>query len=152
MKYLQVLLGLAATVSAIDIKLHSSNNCGGGLYAYCTNWGPDSCCGQNIAAYLSVGFYAIPTNWNVETRAHTGGFCAGTRYVLGPQHRSTVCISEPDGIARFTGAGYGFTSRKAVSTEASATDCRPDGLVLDDGTNYALAALNEDQFSVLVCI
>jgi len=146
MQYLPALLTLAAAASAIDIRLHTDLHCNTvGVWAYCTNWGPNSCCGVDDAAYLSVAFVAIPTNWNVETRAYTGGFCKNQRIVDSPEHANTVCLHDQDGVARMTGGGYGFTNRKSTLGASSPDECRPDGLVLEDGTNYATLASDMDQ-------
>ncbi|KAF1975101.1 hypothetical protein BU23DRAFT_459955, partial [Bimuria novae-zelandiae CBS 107.79] len=148
-QYLSVLLSLVAVTTAIDIRLISNSNCNGGVLVSCCNMNPNKCCGVNNAAFRSVQYTAIPTNWNVQTRSYEGGNCNILRGLLGPQHSGTVCMNEADCVARLTGGSYNFSNKKRGAFNAE--DCRPDLLGLADGTTYVVKDLDTDLFDELVC-
>jgi len=67
-----------------------------------------------------------------------------------------MCISENDGIARLTGGGWNFSSKKrgAGAAACSSTGCtstvKPDILVLEDETTtFAIAEMEEPLLNVL---
>ncbi|KAK3326841.1 hypothetical protein B0H66DRAFT_169991 [Apodospora peruviana] len=139
---LTVLLGLAASVSAIDAALRVRGGCdsrGGG--AVCTNLNPNTCCGVPSGSYSSLVFYAVPKNWFLELRGHEGGNCGRVKTVDTLFGGTERCLNS----GPYTGAGYSFLSRKrgekieADECSASATPCTPvapDQLFLADGQKY----------------
>ncbi|KAI1843954.1 hypothetical protein JX265_013430 [Neoarthrinium moseri] len=150
----QILLGLVATVSAIDIRLYTNgNNCGGANF-FSQNANPDFCCsGVDINVYPSVGFHAIPTDWVLQCHGHANGRCNDLRQVLTARNTQDVCLTS----GPFSGGGYGFTSRKRLNgaTEACATTegctkhVKPDMLELEDGTLYRIAGIDDASLTEL---
>lgn len=65
MKYTQILLALAVTVSAIDTYFHLGENCDGPSLV-CTNTNPGFCC--TASGSNSVAWRGIPTNWNIKVK------------------------------------------------------------------------------------
>jgi hypothetical protein len=157
MQYLQILLGLATAVSAIDLRFFAQGGCRGS-YMVCTNWNPNVCCGSDNIRYTSIGFAAIPTSWRIETRAYVNGRCNTLAVLVPTQGRMDVCLNEPSGFARLSGAGYGFLSKKRGPVgeleQCSAGECTssqsPDTLVLDDGTKYAITDITKPLLDELV--
>jgi len=118
---------------------------------------PNICCTTGSVRVPSVSFVAIPTNWGIQTRAYSDGDCNVLRVLAPPAYQATVCHNDPDGFARLSGAGYGFSSRKrqADPTEECAAEVctsskEPDFLVLEDDTKYALADIPEPLIETLV--
>ncbi len=73
-----LLLGLAATASAIDGYFHSSGECRGRYSLVCSNMNPSQCCGRGHSPFpgndlfLSVGLYGIPSAWNIAPHGYYG--------------------------------------------------------------------------------
>lgn len=170
MLFPQVLLGLAATAAAIDIRYHFTNNCGGN-FVECVNINPDRCC---AASAVSLGFVAIPSNWRIRCRGWRGGNCGGnpdaTAYSAGS---TSVCIQSSGFL--YNSANYNFVNRRRAAAAAATLgeveegggQCsssggegaeeegaaavevgrkctsvqKPDALVLADGTRYSLVGL-----------
>ncbi|RYP11829.1 hypothetical protein DL767_011444 [Monosporascus sp. MG133] len=67
MKYLAAILSLVATASAIDLYLHTNNDCGGGNTLRCNGINPNVCCGTdaNDSPFQSAAVRGIPNNWNI---------------------------------------------------------------------------------------
>ncbi|RYP68788.1 hypothetical protein DL769_005431 [Monosporascus sp. CRB-8-3] len=76
MKYLTTLVSLVATVSAIDLYLHTNNDCGGGNLR-CNGINPNTCCGtdESNSAYQSIARRGILSGWNIQGRGYDGGRC-----------------------------------------------------------------------------
>ncbi|CZS89962.1 uncharacterized protein RAG0_09602 [Rhynchosporium agropyri] len=145
---LTVLVGLAASVSAIDVGLRSGSNCnsnGGGWL--CTNLNPNTCCGIATGSVSSVIFYAIPRDWFLQVRGHEGGSCGRVRTTENVQGATERCLSN----GQYTGAGYSFNSRKrgimgtpedVCAASATCTPVLPDQLSLSDGQKYNIVDMD----------
>ncbi|KAH7311038.1 hypothetical protein BKA65DRAFT_413672 [Rhexocercosporidium sp. MPI-PUGE-AT-0058] len=140
MQFLAVILGLTASVSAIDIGLRNWGGCdsrGGGWV--CTNWNPNSCCGIPSGTVSSVVFYAIPNNWFLELRGHEGGNCNALKTVDTIFGGTEKCLNS----GPYTGAGYSFRSRKrGVEGTTCTTTTMPDVLFLGDGQRYNIVDMD----------
>ncbi|TLD28205.1 hypothetical protein PspLS_03756 [Pyricularia sp. CBS 133598] len=156
MHFSSLLLGLAATASAIDIRGHSQDGCRGG-YRSCTNSNPRVCCSFNSSATSgrsSVAVVAIPTNWRITARAWTGGSC---RYIANHGESGgsrSICLRYTSRGDR-TGAFYWFNSLKRAVDESCPAEqpgvgkcdavVEPDVIGLADGTEYNIAGLSADK-------
>ncbi|RYP08895.1 hypothetical protein DL764_001605 [Monosporascus ibericus] len=141
MLFPQILLGLVATASAIDIYLHVGGGCGGNSVV-CTNINPNTCCsGSSVEIFPSVGFRGIPTFWNLQCRGHTGANCAGLREIQTAQNTNFVCLNN----GGFSGGGYGFNGRKRddCASGGCTTYQKADTLLLEDGGKYNIADLED---------
>jgi hypothetical protein len=125
---LTVLLGLAASVSAIDASLRVRSNCDSRSGGHtCTNLNPNvnilsfdksgtplnhkvanvplqNCCGVPSGSYSSLVFYAVPTSWFIEIRGHEGGNCGRVKTVDTISGATEKCLNN----GPYTGAGYSF--------------------------------------------
>ncbi|CAD6446985.1 eff73fd5-285f-4511-952f-7698999bf6ef [Sclerotinia trifoliorum] len=145
---LTVLLGLAASVSAIDASLRVRGNCDSRSGGHtCTNLNPNNCCGVPSGSYSSLVFYAVPTNWFIEIRGHEGGNCGRVKTVDTISGATEKCLNN----GPYTGAGYSFLSRKregeqiqegACSASETCTPVKPDQLFLADGQKYNIVDMN----------
>ncbi|PVH82265.1 hypothetical protein DL98DRAFT_570534 [Cadophora sp. DSE1049] len=106
-----------------------------------------SCCGLPTGSVPSLGFRGIPTNWFLQVRGHEGGRCRLTKTTETASFTNFKCL----GNGPYTGAGYGFLSKKTVrGTEGvegqEKEKCTlPDQLVLEDGSKYSLLGMEEAQ-------
>lgn len=169
MQFLTIILGLTASVSAVDIGLRIRNGCdsrsGGWL---CTNSNPNvnilsfhkpgtpskhtisnvppqTCCGIPSGTFGSVIFYAVPTNWFLELRGHEGGNCARLKTVDTIFGGTEKCLNS----GPYSGAGYGFRSNKreaqegpCASISGTCTPTMPDMLFLGDGQKYNIVGMD----------
>jgi hypothetical protein len=156
MLYPQILLGLAATVSAIDAYFHLGSNCDGPS-VLCSGLNPGVCCTASSAN--SVGYRGIPTNWNIDTQAFTGGGCANYGSGAGARGTNFVCIKEFIGV--YTGTRYNFASRKKRAEAETGPACvgteepcafsrKANELLLEDGTRYNIADVEDDVLEQMV--
>lgn len=151
-----ILLGLAATISAIDIYGYTgSSTCGSGNYAVCTNAAPDSCCPRASGdIYRSIEFRAIPTNWNIIGRAFNGGDCRNLYYVVQSQGRQNICL----GNGGYSGGNYGFANRKrsegtdetCPATGGCTSVQKADLIVFQSGPSYNLTDLDDGLYTEMV--
>ncbi|KAF2473116.1 uncharacterized protein BDR25DRAFT_302123 [Lindgomyces ingoldianus] len=156
MKFFTIASGLVAAVSAIDIRLRSGGGCTG-TYVACVGINPNTCCSNGGTAFIAVGAVAIPSNWRIELRTYQNGGCNTLRGIQGSGGVTNMCISENDGIARLTGGGWNFSSKKrnagaaACSTTGCTSTVKPDILVLEDETTtFAIAEMEESLLNVLM--
>lgn len=163
MHFFQIVVGFAAAVSAIDLQWHYGQNCGGN-YIVCVGAEPNVCCGGGTAE--SLLFRYIPSSWRIECRGYTGGRCSNRASTIYSAGATSICMRSGGGF--FTGAGYGFVSRKrALDADETCTDaelelaadaqpqkCKstqdPDTLVLVDGSEYNLVGVEADKLNRLV--
>ncbi|EHL00657.1 hypothetical protein GLAREA_02918 [Glarea lozoyensis ATCC 20868] len=135
-----IILGLTASVSAIDVGLRSRSNCdsrGGGWL--CTNLNPNSCCGISSGHVASIIFYAIPTEWSLELRGHDGGNCNRLSTVDGIFGGTERCLN----AGWYTGASYVFRSKRRTAQESACTSSvAPDVLFLADGQKYNIVNMD----------
>lgn len=145
-KFLPLSVGTAA---AIDIYVNTGENCSGS-YSLCTNIPPNLCCGV-VVNYSSVAFLGVPTNWNLNIRAHKNGVCNAmlqSRNVVGSTH---YCLSQRGAV---TGGGYSFVNSKKRDELDALEQCsaplnkcegyqRPNEVGFTDGVKYDLTRLDE---------
>lgn len=146
MKFLAAFVSLVATASAVDLYLHTNNDCGDGSLR-CNGWNPNTCCGvdANPSPYQSIAVRGIPSGWALQGRGYDGGRCNNLKTVSGNDGNDWIC-NRNNGF-RYTGAGWNFASRKRAEPVAGPIKCqRPNAMVLADGTEYDLTTPNDDDF------
>ncbi|KAK0100424.1 hypothetical protein ONS95_008372 [Cadophora gregata] len=93
-----------------------------------------SFCGLPTGSVPSLGFRGIPVNWFLQVCGHEGGWCARDKSIETASFTNFKCL----GNGPYTGAGYGFLSRKTFrGTEGAQGEEKctlPDQLVLEDGS------------------
>jgi hypothetical protein len=142
-----VLLTLAATASAIDIRGWTGNSCIGS-YTACTGVNPNICCEfsqssssnrvsisvtavsetSSLLAYRSVrtnSSQQIPRSWRIQGNSWTGGRCRYIATSLNSDGASEICLSYTSRGDR-TGGSYTFLSRKRAEDESCPAE-QPDG-------------------------
>ncbi|KAI8175814.1 hypothetical protein K4K54_004980 [Colletotrichum sp. SAR 10_86] len=128
-----ILLGLAATASAIDIRAHIGSSCAG-AYVACVNINPNVCCSFSssgssgrssisVVAVRETSFSQltkvselmngdqIPSNWRIRAEAYTGGGCSFTGGQYDSNGGTTICLPYTTRGDR-TGGKYWFLNRK----------------------------------------
>ena len=163
MLYPQILLGLVATVSAIDSYFHLGENCDGPAIV-CTGLNPDVCC--TASASNSVGYRGIPLDWSISTTAFTGGGCTNYGNRGSASGSNFICMPRCCGNAGYSGTKYRFGSKKRSEIEGEAltgteeeeeedkpctSSQKANQLVLVDGTKYDIVDLDDDNLNQLVC-
>jgi hypothetical protein len=157
-----IILGLAATVSAIDAYFHLGDNCDGPSFV-CNGINPNACCVG--ASSNTVAWRGIPTNWAIRTEAYVGGNCRTLREGRDARNTNYICIQPNSFTGPFTGAQYHFLSRKRASEalgcpesdteETAGKPCtssqKASLLELEDGTRYNILDLEEGVLDELVC-
>ncbi|KAG9204719.1 hypothetical protein G6514_000503 [Epicoccum nigrum] len=147
MHYLTTLLFLTAAASAIDIReFPDESHCAGDYFLY-RDAKPNICytSGEESKS-SSFGFYAIPKNWRISTRSHTGWMCKVIKWVRDSNGRDTVCHGAKKPLHNYEGAGYSFINKRGepVAGAAGSRECRgPDVLVYEHGPTYDLKGLDE---------
>ncbi|CAG7558781.1 unnamed protein product [Fusarium equiseti] len=159
MHFSGLLLALATTASAVDLRAWTGSSCDGAFLA-CVGLNPDVCCVFSESAgsgRLSVSVNAIPSSWRIRTQANTGGGC---RYMANEQEsegRTDLCMAYNSRGER-TGAKYWFLGRKrsedrSCPAEQADGKCtataEPNVLGLVDGTMYDIAGLSEEKVQEL---
>lgn len=72
---LTILLTLATTASAVDIRLFERNESCDGAYLACTNINPGVCCHTGSVEQGAVGLNAVPDEWQCSLEPYTAGGC-----------------------------------------------------------------------------
>lgn len=152
---LTVLLGLAASASAIDAALRVRGNCDSRSGGHtCVNLNPNTCCGVPSGSYSSLVIYAVPREWFIEIRGHEGGNCGRVKTVDTINGDTEKCLNN----GPYTGAGYSFLSRKRGGEQvredvcAAAGNClsvKPDQLFLADGQKYNIKDMDAGLYEEL---
>ena len=155
MKFFTIASGLVAAVSAVDVRLRTGGGCSGTFVA-CIGINPNTCCSNGGSAFPAVGAVAIPSDWRIELRSYQNGGCNTLRNVQQSGGATNMCISENDGIARLTGAGWNFGTKKrngaaeACEPTGCASTVKPDILVLEDETTtFNIAEMEEPLLQTL---
>lgn len=154
-----VLIGLIATVSAIDIYGYRNNEkCGGTDRVVCTNVNPGTCCPRASGnTWRAIGFQAIPTNWQIVGSGYTGGDCKNIWHSEVSNGRQNMCC----GGYNYSGGKYSFASKKRGITADSVTDACPAAeggctevakasLMELEGAKYNLTGLDEALYNEMV--
>ncbi|KAG8664884.1 hypothetical protein FPOAC2_13786 [Fusarium poae] len=158
-----VLLTLAATASAIDIRGWTGNSCIGS-YTACTGVNPNICCEfsqSSSSNRVSISVTAIPRSWRIQGNSWTGGRCRYIATSLNSDGASEICLSYTSRGDR-TGGSYTFLSRKRAEDESCPAEqpdggrceasVKPDILGLEDGTVYNIAGLTDEKVEELESI
>ena len=107
--------------------------------------------------FYSVYFAAVPGDWNLDTRAHRGGYCGEVKD--GATKKGDVCLLNN---GPFSGGGYSFHNSKrsggalleraaeTCSTSECASYQAPDLLTLEDGTTMDIKGLEESKVVELI--
>ncbi|KAI1854676.1 hypothetical protein JX265_002316 [Neoarthrinium moseri] len=146
MLYPQILLGLAATASAIDAYFHLGGDCDGPA-TLCKDLNPGVCC--TSSGSNTVGYRGIPTDWRLSMTAYFGGGCSIVAYTNPAVNTNYVCIRPFSGDPPFTGTRYFFDSKKRAEDEPCTSTQKPDELILADGTRYNIAGLEDNVLNQL---
>jgi len=70
--YPRILLGLVASVSAINVYFHVCHDCGGASVR-CSNLNPGVCCSGYVVP--SIGYRGIPTHWWIYPKGYSRPLC-----------------------------------------------------------------------------
>ncbi|KAF9873052.1 hypothetical protein CkaCkLH20_09562 [Colletotrichum karsti] len=161
MYFSSLLLGLAATASAIDLRAHPNDGCTGS-YSACVNLNPNVCCSfssSSTSGKATIAVVAIPSNWRIRAESWTGGGCRFTGGSLDSGGSTTICLPYSTRGDR-TGGSYFFLSRKRANDEScpaeqpGAGKCeavvKPNVVGLADGTEYGIAGLTDEKIQELM--
>ncbi|TLD27047.1 hypothetical protein PspLS_04319 [Pyricularia sp. CBS 133598] len=151
MRFSSLVLGLAATASAIDIRGHDQDVCRGG-YVACVNVDPNVCC--TFGGKASIWVAAIPSAWRIRAQSSTGGGCTYLATEGDNNGTQDICLAYTSRGLR-TGARYWFLNRKRAEDETCPA-AQPDGgkceasvkpnvLGLADGTEYNIEGLSDEK-------
>ncbi|KAK1961025.1 hypothetical protein LY78DRAFT_706793 [Colletotrichum sublineola] len=145
-----LLLTLAATASAIDIRAYTGTGCNGG-WVGCANINPNVCCVYSNSA--SSGRLSISVN-----AASTGGGCSFVANEQDSNGNTDICMTFSSRGDR-TGGTYWFVGRKRADDESCPAEqpdggkcefgVKPDTLGLADGTEYSIAGLTDEKVQEL---
>ncbi|OBS29639.1 hypothetical protein FPOA_03578 [Fusarium poae] len=155
-----LILTLAATASAVDVRAWKSDVCSGSSRA-CVGLNPGVCCSFTDSAnsgLLSISVNAIPSSWRIRTEAYTGGGCRSIANQYDSNGKTDVCMAYSSRRDRTAGKYY-FIGRKRAddkscpAEETDGGDCKsfvkPNALGLEDGTMYDIAGLTEEKIQEL---
>ncbi|GKT44497.1 uncharacterized protein ColSpa_04678 [Colletotrichum spaethianum] len=140
MYFSALLLTLAATASAIDVRAYTSSGCDGG-WVGCANINPN-----------------IPSSWRIRGEANTGGGCSFLANQQDSNGNTDICMSYSSRGDR-TGGSYWFVGRKRADDESCPAEqpgsgkceasVKPDTLGLADGTKYSIIGLTDEKVQEL---
>jgi hypothetical protein len=148
MQYLNIVLALAAAVSAIDIQGHAESHCRDARVIW-RNVQANSC-QSNGGVFAAFSFNSIPTNWKIVTRSYTSTTCAGNKLVnqFDSNGRDWVCHgADANYQIQYSGAGYSFINNKKRSDvdNVAGQECqKPDLLTLNDGQTYTITGVQDE--------
>ncbi|GKU14530.1 unnamed protein product [Fusarium langsethiae] len=119
MYFSALLLTLAATVSAIDVRAYSDTGCNG-AWVGCAGLNPNVCCVFSNSASsgrLSISVNAIPSSWRIRGEANTGGGCTYLANQQDSNGNTDICMTYSSRGDR-TGGSYWFVGRKRADNES----------------------------------
>ncbi|KAJ4986537.1 hypothetical protein SVAN01_07973 [Stagonosporopsis vannaccii] len=155
MRYSSISLVLAATVSAIDIRLFDHKDCGGSWIG-CTNINPNVCCHTGRERHLSVSWEPVPRDWSIMTQVYWVNGCDGDSKDVRRYGLTRYCMTEQITV---TGGRYYFYTPNSpgpfardLSTgeEQACISQKPDVLALGDGQRYNISQLEDSMLEPLV--
>ncbi|KAF2833664.1 hypothetical protein CC86DRAFT_461966 [Ophiobolus disseminans] len=159
MHYSAVVLGFAAAVTAIDLRLYDGN-CGGGFYGW-TNVQPNVCYAYDRDAHSSAEWRAIPFDWSLNVGAYRQRGCDVLVSSRDVYNQNTVCLTASGRV--LTGARYHFKGKKraddscdapgaSIETQKKCTEQAgpPTRVGLADGVVYNTAGLETGLVETLI--
>ncbi|KAH6625726.1 hypothetical protein C7974DRAFT_377197 [Boeremia exigua] len=150
-----LVIALAASVSAIHIRLHAAADCTG-AYLECDNVDPIVCCTDSSDWWLAARFFAIPRGWTLRTEVFTGRDCGKLLESWTATNNRDKCMGGMATQGSAVQAGlYHFASVKGAVDEQSPaeTGCtpqKPNVLALEDGQRYNISGMNDSQLQPLL--
>ncbi|RGP68821.1 hypothetical protein FSPOR_5027 [Fusarium sporotrichioides] len=163
MYFSTLLLTLAATASAVDIRAYLDTGCNG-AWIGCAGLNPSVCCvfsDSPNSGRLSVSVNAIPSSWRIRGEAYTGGGCSSRVSDLDSNGNTDICMTYSTRGDR-TGGKYFFVGRKRADDESCPAEqsgggkceagVEPNVLGLADGTVYSIADLTDEKVQELETI
>ncbi|KAM0344787.1 hypothetical protein ACHAPU_007162 [Fusarium lateritium] len=139
-----LILGLAATVSAVDIRFYSNNQgaCYSGPWIGCPNSNPNFCCTATGQFYATVGIVAVPGDWTLTANGYRGDGCESWQQAAIGRGRD-FCLGATG--YSMSGAFYWFGDgrKRAVSEKCEGTE-EVSQLGLEDGSMYDISDLSDD--------
>ncbi|KAH7024444.1 uncharacterized protein B0I36DRAFT_366390 [Microdochium trichocladiopsis] len=150
-----ILACLTVTATAIDIHWYRNRGCSGS-YGRCTNMPASGCCTlipQDVNS--AVSWNNIPTDQNIIAQGYWQEGCSGNIAGSGrSNYLSSLCFPTPQyrGAKYHTINGLRHTNTEENPAETEAPCRKPDVLVFEDGHEFNLTDLNEEQYSEVVCI
>ncbi|KAH7186201.1 uncharacterized protein B0J16DRAFT_288163 [Fusarium flagelliforme] len=159
MHFSGLLLALATTASAVDMRAWIGSSCEGAFVA-CVGLNPNVCCVFSNSANsgrASISVNAIPSNWNIHTQANTGGGCTYMANEQDNNGRTDLCMAYNSRGDR-TGGSYWFNGRKRAADKSCPAEqaegkceatVEPNALGLTDGTMYDIAGLSAEKVQEL---
>ena len=145
-----LLLGLAATAAAIDIRFRygdTTGNCGGD-YVACVNANPNFCCTSNDRYSGTVTFNAVPSDWTLTGSGYRGRGCE-VRQFQAIGRGQDFCLGHVG--PSYSGAFYVFGAAKRAENQECEGEQRVNQLGLEDGTIYDIGDLSDDEIDEMVC-
>jgi hypothetical protein len=88
-----IVLGFAATVAGIDLRLYDNVMCNGGGFYHWENVRPDVCYTYINNHHAGVEWRAIPLDWSISGSIFKGDDCTGGLGTENIYNTSTRCIS-----------------------------------------------------------
>ncbi|WZH48569.1 hypothetical protein QYS62_009748 [Fusarium acuminatum] len=139
MLFSSVILGLAATVAAVDIRFYSNNQgaCYSGPWIGCPNANPNFCCTATGRFYATVGIVAVPGDWTLTANGYRGAGCESWQQAAIGRGRD-FCLGATG--YSMSGAFYWFgDGRKRSADQKCEGTEKATQLGLEDGSVYDIS-------------
>jgi hypothetical protein len=151
MLFSSVILGLAATVAAVDIRFYSNNQgaCYSGPWIGCPNANPNFCCTATGRFYATVGIVAVPGDWTLTANGYRGAGCESWQQAAIGRGRD-FCLGATG--YSMSGAFYWFgDGRKRSADQKCEGTEKATQLGLEDGSVYDISDLSDNDVEEMVC-
>lgn len=149
MHFSHILVGFAATVSAVDVYGYRGNDkCDDGNYIVATNANPGVCAVSGSGdVFRSVAIRAIPTDWHINGIGYHGNACDGDIRRVGTSNGSPdIC----NGGDWYSGAKYEFASKKRRSVVTDESVQKGSAMVFENSVSYDLTGLDDALYTEMV--
>ncbi|KAG5656057.1 hypothetical protein KAF25_001627 [Fusarium avenaceum] len=140
----RVILGLAVTVSAVDIRFYSNNQgaCYSGPWIGCPNANPNMCCTATGQFYATVGIVAVPGDWTLTANGYRGAGCESWQQAAIGRGRD-FCLGAIG--YSMSGAFYWFGDGRKRSTDQKCEGTeKATQLGLEDGSVCDISDLSDN--------
>ncbi|KAI9158363.1 hypothetical protein HJFPF1_06357 [Paramyrothecium foliicola] len=149
----QLLLGLAATVAAVDIRFYQNDQgrCFEGAWRGCANINPNDCCTVGGAFFGTAGVVAVPGDWTLTGNGYRGRGCEVFQFQAIGRGRD-FCLGHVG--SSYSGAFYWFGEggRKRGELQKCESSHEATQLGLEDGSVYQIENLSEDEINEIVAL